>query len=239
MSRPAGAHRRALRLAAAQPLLRPYDVRANVASHAAAVLAAGSDVVVFPEMSLTGYHLDAPVLSPADPVLGPLVAACERAGTVALVGAPVGDSDEFIAVLAVDGDGVTVAYRKMWLGEEEAVRFTAGAVPAVLDIAGWRLGLAVCKDTGVPEHQRQTMELGVDAYLAGTVMLPQERAEQDRRGSSIAAEYGIWVALAGFAGGTGAGYDATAGGSTIWSPGGAVVDQVGAAPDLVATAELH
>ena len=55
----------------------------------------------------------------------------------------------FIAVLAIDANGATVAYRKMWLGEEEAKRFTPGPEPAKLTVDGWRLGLAVCKDTGV------------------------------------------------------------------------------------------
>ena len=50
------------------------------------------------------------------------------------------------------GTGATVAYHKMWLGTAEADRFTPGSKPAVLEVDGWRLGLAVCKDTGVPRH---------------------------------------------------------------------------------------
>ncbi len=124
-----------VRIAVAQPAIAPYDVTANVTAHVAVVLANRADVVVFPEMSLTGYHLDAAPVSVDDPALAPLVSACRRTGTTALVGAPVRDGAEFIAVLAVDGDGVTVAYRKMWLGDEEAGRFTAGAVPAVVQVA--------------------------------------------------------------------------------------------------------
>lgn len=70
-------------------------------------------------------------------------------------------------------------------------------------------------------------------------MLPQERAEQGRRGSSIAAVHGIPVGLASFAGPTGAGYDWTAGHSAIWSHSGAVLGQLGEAPGLVTTAVLH
>ena len=49
-----------LRLAVAQPPCVPLDVAANARAHAAAVRAAGARVVVFPELSLTGYELDAP-----------------------------------------------------------------------------------------------------------------------------------------------------------------------------------
>ena len=83
-----------------------------------------------------------------------------------------GSSQVFIAVLAIDASGATVAYRKMWLGEEEAKRFTPGPAPAKLTVDGWRLGLAVCKDTGVAQHPADTAALGIDAYLAGTVMGP-------------------------------------------------------------------
>lgn len=228
-----------LRLAVAQPASALHDLRANVAAHAALVLAAGAQVVVFPEMSLTGYDMAAAAVSVDDLALAPLVAACLQTGTTALVGAPVqAEGVDFIAVLAVSSTGVTVAYRKMWLGEEEAGRFTAGPGPAVVTVGGWRLGLAVCRDTGVREHQLRTAALGVDAYLAGTAMLPQEQAEQDRRGSTIAAALGIPVALASFAGATGAGYHATAGCSAIWSSDGAVLTQLGEAPGLVGTAVL-
>ncbi|RQX35997.1 carbon-nitrogen hydrolase family protein, partial [Micromonospora chalcea] len=56
-----------LRIAVAQPLTRSGDVAGNAARHADAVRAAAARVVVFPEMSLTGYELDAAPLDPDDP----------------------------------------------------------------------------------------------------------------------------------------------------------------------------
>jgi hypothetical protein len=69
-----------------------------------------------------------------DPRLTPLVDACAEAGTLALAGAPV--TGDHIGVLAVTGGGVTVAYRKMWLGGVEAQRFRPGDTPGVLDVDG-------------------------------------------------------------------------------------------------------
>ena len=146
-------------VAVAQPPCVPLDVAANARLHAAVVRSAskhGGRVVVFPELSLTGYELDgADLVAPDDDRLQPLVAACAEAGAAALVGAPVGGAEpgrEHIGVLSVSGSGATVAYRKCWLGEAETVRFSPGADVAVLDVDGWRLGLAVCKDTGVEQH---------------------------------------------------------------------------------------
>ena len=121
-----------LRIAVAQPLCVAYDVGANAARHAATIRSAGARVVVFPELSLTGYELDAPAITAADPRLTPVVQACAEAGTLALVGAPLqGESGQsHIAMLAVDGTGARVAYRKVWLSTEESNRFAPGSTPA-------------------------------------------------------------------------------------------------------------
>ena len=55
--------REPLRVAVAQPLCVPYDVGQNAVAHAAVVRAAAARVVVFPELSLTGYELEAPALT--------------------------------------------------------------------------------------------------------------------------------------------------------------------------------
>jgi predicted amidohydrolase len=232
--------REALRVAVAQPLCVPYDVTQNAVAHAATVRAAAARVVVFPELSLTGYELGAPTLTAGDPRLCPLAEACAETGSVALAGAPVpGEGGRpHIGMLAVDGSGIGVAYRKLWLGEAEAGRFAPGDKPAVLEVDGWRLGLAICKDVSVPQHQVDTTALGVDAYVAGTVMSADERDLQDGRASRIAARYGMWVALASFAGATGGGYTKCAGRSGLWSADGALAAQAGAEPGAMVSALL-
>ncbi len=224
--------REPLTIAVAQPHCVPYDVEANVAAHAATVREAKSRVVVFPELSLTGYELDAPTVAIDDPRLLPLVAACAETGSVALVGAPV--EGEHIAFVAVDGSGATVAYRKVNVHQDEDRRFKPGPAPARFDVDGWRLGLAICRDTGIPEHAADTAALGIDAYVAGTLMFADEVASQDERARRIAAEHQIWVAIASFAGPTGAGYSDTAGHSGVWAPGGRMIVQAG--PEVGATA---
>lgn len=217
-------------VAAAQPLCIPYDVAANARAHAAAVRSAASRVVVFPEMSLTGYELDAPVLAVDDPRLAPLVQACADTGALALAGAPVAgrDGSAHIGVLAVDGAGATVGYCKMWLGPAEAERFTPGSEPAVLGVDGWRLGLAVCKDTGIPQHAADTAAAGIDVYVAGVLEHAEDAAVPDERARRVAADHGVPVVMASFAGSTGGGYAEAAGRSGIWTAEGGVLTRVGA-----------
>jgi predicted amidohydrolase len=232
--------REPLVIAVAQPQCVPLDVAANAVTHAATVRSARARVVVFPELSLTGYELAAPAVSIDDLRLAPIVEACAAAGSLALVGAPVeGDAaPTYIAMLAIDGSGATVVYRKMWLGGAEPGRFSPGDTPAVLEVDGWRLGLAICKDTGVPQHASDTAALGMDAYVAGVLESEEDVAVPDERARRVAAAHRVWVAVASFAGSTGGGYDRAAGGSGIWTSHGVGIAQAGSRTGAVARATL-
>jgi predicted amidohydrolase len=219
--------RRALRIAVAQPECVAHDVATNATAHAELIIAANGRVVVFPEMSLTGYELDAKVVEPHDLRLAPIVDACARTGTIALVGAPVPGPS--IGILAIDPTGVRVAYRKVYLHDSEAARFCPGE-PAVLEIDGWRLGLAVCRDTGIPEHADRTVAYGIDGYVSGVVHGRDEADLHGERARRVAADHGIWAATAAFAGPTGGGFDRTSGRSAIWSAAGIPLAEAGTEP---------
>jgi predicted amidohydrolase len=208
--------------------------------HAHAVREARSRVVLFPELSLTGYELEASTVDPEDAAFEPLVRACGETGSIALVGAPVGGprDQDFIAMLAVSSTGVRVLYRKRWLGEEECIRFSAGDEPTVLEVDGWRIGVGICKDTGVREHVERMAQLEIDAYCAGLVHWPEELDRQEERAVSIALRCRAFVAFASFAGPTGGGYTQTAGSSAIWSCTGEALARAGTLPGELATATL-
>ena len=216
-------------IAVAQPLCVAYDVAANALTHAEMIREAGARVVVFPELSLTGYELDAQAIAAHDPRLAAIVEACAATRSVALVGAPVhGETGGVhIGMLAVDATGARVVYRKMWLGGVEPERFSPGSTPAVLEVDGWRLGLAICKDSGIPAHAADTAALGIDVYVAGVLETADDAAIPDQRARRIATDLHVWVVMASFAGSTGGGYDEAAGRSGIWASDGTVVNQAG------------
>jgi predicted amidohydrolase len=226
---------RSLVIAVAQPPVHALDVAANVTRHAAAVRAAGARLVVFPELSLTGYDMDAPLLAPDDPRLQPLIQACAATDTIALAGAPV--AGPHIATLLIDGDGARVAYRKVNPHHTES-RFSPGAGPEVIEVDGWRLGLGICRDTGVEEHAAATAALGMDAYVAGVVDEPAADVVLAERAQRISRTYGVWVAISSCAGASGPDYPETAGRSGIWAPDGSVAARAGRAVNEIARATL-
>lgn len=228
-----------LAIAAAQPPCTPYDVEENAVAHAALVRDSGARVIAFPELSLTGYELDAPGVDAGDGRLAPIVDACRAVDAIALVGAPTTDADgDHISVLAIDGDGARLLYRKMWLGDTEARRFAPGPAPAVLVVDGWRLGIAICKDTGVADHADATAACGMDVYVAGVLDSADEASIQEARARRVALAHGVWVVIASFAGSTGGGYERAAARSRIWSPDGQLVASAGRRTGRVAHAVL-
>ncbi|MFB6893185.1 carbon-nitrogen hydrolase family protein [Kitasatospora sp. NPDC056327] len=236
-----------LTVAVAQPACaapgRPDTVAVNAERHAAAVRAAGgARLVVFPELSLTGYDLAAPALDPADGRLAPLVAACAETGATALAGAPVAGEDgrEYIATLAVTGTGAGVVCRKTDLYGPEAERFSPAEQPSVLELDGRRLGLAICADAADPAHAERLAALGVDAYVASTLYGAgaDSVATKEARYPARAKDNSLWVVLATAAGASGS-YPATSGGSGVWAPDGSEVAKAGPGPDEIVTAVLR
>jgi predicted amidohydrolase len=232
--------REPLTVAVAQPPCVSHDVRANATAHDEAIRAADAHVVVFPELSLTGYELDAEPVALDDPLLAPIAGACSETGSLALVGAPVEaeGGSVHIAIVGMDHAGATVRYSKIWLHGTEAERFSPGASPAVIEVRGWRLGLAICRDTGVEQHAADTAALGIDAYVAGVAETADRADVQDERARRTAVTHGVWVAVASFAGPTGGGFDDTAGRSAIWTPEGEPIARAGGEPGDIARATL-
>jgi predicted amidohydrolase len=231
----------ALRISVAQPRCVPGDVATNVVAHAEAIQKAESRVVVFPELSLTGYDLAAPPVELHTVRIADLVVVCRETGSVALVGAPVREESgaSFIATVAVTAGGAEVVYRKVNLGGREPMMFTSGTEPGVIDVDGWRIGLGICRDTGVVDHVEEISALGVDLYVAGLVHAPDELPVQDARGVHIAVRANVPVAFASAAGAAGPEYSETAGHSTIWSADGTRLARAGSRPGEVVTASVE
>ncbi|WP_030154845.1 carbon-nitrogen hydrolase family protein [Glycomyces sp. NRRL B-16210] len=236
-----------LTVAAAQPELRPGDLARNAAAHAAAIRAAGARLVVFPELSLTSYALSAPPVPLDDPALAVITLACAETGSVALAGAPIRDADgtEHIAMIRFDASTTTVVYRKIHPDEDEARRFAAASSPTVMTLDGWRLGLAICRDTMMFEHAADTAEHarasglgGIDAYVAGSLFTPTGLPKRDKRMPQLATGYGMWVVQSCFAG-PGSDYPKTVGASAVWAPDGSVAARADDRPGRIVKAELR
>ncbi len=134
------------------------NLKANLAIHLDAIESArndGVDLLVFPELSLTGYYLKDQVAEVAEPRNGPLARAIhEAAGTMAVVYGFVEESPTarfYNAAAFRDNQGdVSFVHRKVYLPTygmfDEARYFAAGSRIRAFDTRFGRLGLLICED---------------------------------------------------------------------------------------------
>ncbi|MCV0439579.1 MAG: carbon-nitrogen hydrolase family protein [Hydrogenophaga sp.] len=146
---------------------------------AAQARAQGADLLVCPEMSLTGYQIGADrvaaIAEPADGPLAQAVAAIAQRHRIAIVFGypelhPQGEKP-FNAAQFIDAGGQRLAnYRKTHLfGDIDRAQFSPGeAAPTVFAWNGWRLGLLICYDIEFPEPARALALQGTDAILVPT-----------------------------------------------------------------------
>lgn len=233
------------------------DVHANTEEHLrliACAAAEGATVVLFPELSLTGYEIElARVLAftDADPRLTPLRDAARQAAVHAVVGAPVlVDGRLHIGAFVLRPDGSTGLYTKRRLGAfsasaardgvvppAEATAFEPGSHDAPVPFGDGAAALAVCADIGDPAHVRRAADAGAAAYLASMFVIPSEFDGDEQRLTRYATEHGLVIAMANYGAATGG--LAAAGRSSIWSGAGELLVRLDAAGSGVAIAAEH
>ena len=105
-----------VRVAAATPVVHTADPAANMLEHVELIQQAGAqgvDLIVFPELSLTGYAIDDLLMQDAllmqvESCIAPLSAAAELAGVVAIFGAPIRKGDRLYNCAVVVANGRTL-----------------------------------------------------------------------------------------------------------------------------------
>jgi len=112
---------------------------------------AGCNLVLLPEMSLTGY-LPRAAISLDDPSVTELVRSTEGGPALCFglveEGAP--GLSPYITQLLADNGRIIAVHRKAGLGEGEAEQFLAGDPSALLSLEGVPVSLAVCAEIGTP-----------------------------------------------------------------------------------------
>lgn len=244
-------------IAVAQTCPVAGDATANLEEHlqlVARAAQAGAALVVFPELSLTGYEIglaEQLAFTMDDPRLAPLVEAAKIQGIRIVAGAPVRLGERLhIASLIFAPDGTTDLYTKRRLGAfgeaarvdgtpppAEATVFAPGEHDPVVELGTPPVvaGFAICADVGAPDHPARAAARGVRAYLASMFVIPSEYDADAVRLQRYAGEHRMVVAMANYGGPTG-GLRA-AGRSAIWSPSGEQLTVLGPTGSGVAVGE--
>ena len=241
-------------LASAQTTPVPGDVEGNVDQHLAlAELAqrAGAELVLFPELSLTGYELKRArdlAFTAADRRLSGLRTWARQAEVTLVVGAPVLlGSSLHIGALVLDSSGPVHVYAKRHLGAFPASVSPRGTVPPpedqvfepglehlLVECGRGTAGVAICADIGRPAHAKAVADRGASTFLASAFLIPADYADEAGRLAEYAARHRMATVLANYGGPTGG--LPSAGRSAIWSATGVLLAELGTSGAGVAVA---
>jgi len=167
-------------IAAAQTIPTRQNISQNLDDHyRLANLAAdyGGQLIVFPEMSLTGYERGlAAELSfvENDPRLDPLRNLANERNIIILAGAPILlKSGLHIGMFILKPNQSEIIYTKQYLHDGEEIWFVPGKVnDLIINLESERISPAICADITNPAHPARAASLNSTLYIASIFYTP-------------------------------------------------------------------
>lgn len=161
-------------LASAQICAADQDIESNLKMHYNLIYSAaekGAQLIVFPEMSITGYIRETAsenIFTPDDSRLNQLKAISAEKQIIVVAGAPVLiNNDLFIGSFIIKPDQSAAIYTKQFLhtGEELFFKSSFDYNPYVL-LDNEKIYFAICADTNEPFHAQNAAQNGATLYIA-------------------------------------------------------------------------
>jgi predicted amidohydrolase len=188
-----------------------------------------ADMIIFPELSLTGYE---PTLArrlaipPNDPRLEVFQKYSDEHRIIIGIGIPTTDGkDIFISMILLRPGKHHLVYSKKYLHADEEPFFVSGPNFPVIDLGQSKPALAICYEISVPEHAAMAFDHGATLYLASVVKFVKGMEKAYERLSDIARTYRVPVLMVNAIGPADNGV--CGGRSAIWNAQGELVDQLG------------
>jgi len=207
------------------------DIPRNIQQHLAVIELAASeevDVLIFPELSLTGYE---PTLAARlaidvnDSLLDDFFRISQDRQITVGVGVPTRHPEGVRISMVVFQPGKSRhIYSKRYLHPDEEPFFVKGPEDNGIIGEGIRMALAICYETSVPAHIEQAHKHRARIYLASVAKFQHGIVRAQARLSEIARDYSMTVLMSNAIGSADGGV--CAGMSAIWNEEGALLGQM-------------
>jgi predicted amidohydrolase len=165
------------------------------------------DIVVCPELFMSGYNVGDKIPALAEPLDGPFsksIGELARANKTAIVyGYPERAGDNiYNSALCLGPDGLVIAnHRKLLLPPGfEARYFSGGKGPTLFQLRGVSCAILICYDAEFPEAVRAVVDAGAQIVLVPTALTDRWRSVAYQMMPTRAFENGVWVVYANHAG---------------------------------------
>jgi len=220
-----------MKVAIAQIVVEKGNLPHNLAKHLyCCQLAANekADLVVFPELSLTGYEPElaqALAVELTDPVWETLKHSARKNQLVISVGMPLKTANGIqIGAVQAWPDGTLHPYAKQNLYTGEDQFFVPGTHDHQFTLQGEKISMAICADISDPQIPLRAHRQGATIFLA-PVMVSKKGLTHDRTLlQQYAQQYQLLTVMANYGGQTG-GYDC-GGYSSVWSEKGELIGEL-------------
>ena len=192
-----------MKICLAQTRPFPGDLRRNLKRHQALVSRAasqGADLVIFPELSLTGYEpglAGGLAIDQEDRQLDGLQETCDAQQVTIGAGLPTQSPTGIcISMVVFTPNQARRTYSKGYLHSDEREHFVPGRSFTYLDIQKTRLAFAICYELSVPEHAAKAAQQGATIYVSSVAKTAEGVAQAQQRLSQIAESYSMTVLMA-------------------------------------------
>ncbi|MDP4202069.1 MAG: carbon-nitrogen hydrolase family protein [Bacteroidota bacterium] len=207
------------------------DIEKNIAKHLQFIdlaIANQCDLILFPELSLTGYE---PTLAKElatnshDDRLSCFQKLSNQQNVIICAGLPTKmDAKLFISMIIFQPDKEPITYSKQHLYPSEVYYFSPGATPVYLHIDETVAAPAICYELSVSQHAENACRNEASVYLASVLNSVAGVDADLQKLSDIARKYRMTTFMANYVGESG-GYKC-AGKSSVWHSDGILAGQL-------------
>lgn len=220
-----------MRISLAQMKSALGDVQASLTKHRYYIekaIAHKADLIVFPELSLTGYE---PTLAKelalkiTDARLNIFQDLSEANNITIGIGAPtIAENGTYISMIIFQPQKERQIYAKKYLHADEEPFFVSGDNLPPLNIKGHKIALAICYELAVLQHSAEAVSNGGEIYLASVAKFASGVEKASETLSGIAKEHKITTLMVNAVGPADNGI--CAGRSSVWTTNGKLKAQL-------------
>lgn len=225
-----------MKIAAAQTRPVKGDIGANIEYHKGFIdlaISNDADIIIFPELSLTGYE---PTLAqklattPDDSRLEVFQAMADAGHITIGVGLPLrSERRPTISLVFFQPGRPRQVYHKRYIHWDEEPYFVGGENAAVTLTNYPAIAPVICYEIAVPEHVEAAQQNGAEIYLASVVKSVRGTEKAHDRLAEVARRYSMVVVMANCVGVCDG--DVCGGRSAVWNEEGEIVSQLNEADE--------
>lgn len=201
-------------------------VAENLTTHLLSIAesaSAGADVVVFPELSLTGYELELAASLAFHAHAAEFTVLSKSSvenNIIVIAGCPfaVENNKPAIGAVICFPDGRIEHYSKQYLHDGESQYCSTGSGDYLFSVGGYRVALGICADFSDARHPTRAAEKSADLYIASALISESGYEADANILSNIASHYQMPVLLSNHISHTG-GWQ-TFGHNAVWDSSG-------------------